>query len=687
MNTACRAFIILFLGVSGPVFSLERSALSPEALKLIGEKDASGVVVVTMKDGKKLEGVIALEAGDQITLKVKRTPTITVGEVLMRSDIQSIDKPDITSLLAVQLLQLRPDPKTSLTEADYKRTIALLDEFLQKCPGADETAAIQKMKDDLTEDLKKVLEGLSKVEGEWLTPMCAAVRKYNLYTSQMAILGKRPDFADNPKIKAFHDGLEEKKRVVARSLPKMMQDHVPRLIEAKKFDDAVTESSEFLKFWIVRVIKNQGSVDAAFKDMDFDYIMRMETRIMEAYRQAGGGVVSPSKAAKAKDMVFIPGGYFLMGRRDAETQSDMFPMHIVFVSPFLIDKFEVSNAEYRQFVEHVKKTGDSTMEHPSAPPLKQHDADGWKMAGLSRDRQPVAGVDWYDAYAYARWSGKRLPTEAEWEKAARGMDGRKFPWGEANVAEAIVSWPSILSVLASEVDAQKPKPTEESVGGGCSCVKKKVVVVPPTVIPSETWDVDKTFPNLVLNEIKAQRFEWGKDRKNPLDVSPYGVLHMAGNVAEWVNDWYGAEYYALAPTADPPGPAEGKGHVYRGGSYLSSSPLEFQTYWRGWGANVVLESGNTGDGRPFVGIRCAKSLDIVKPKEPDPAAGKAGAVESKEMTFEELMKELEPKKAAPVEAPREAPKAPAVAPAPAAKPKPRPPVPKKPAEPTFKKKL
>jgi hypothetical protein len=124
-------------------------------------------------------------------------------------------------------------------------------------------------------------------------------------------------------------------------------------------------------------------------------------------------------------MVFVPGGFFLMGRESSDSRQDDFPLRVIYVSPFLIDKCEVTNAEYRKFVEHVKKTGDSTMEHPDAPPLKEHGAEGWKHQNLAGDRQPVmarrtvpffqrsdAPVRAPATNATAMMTGKRMPLAA-----------------------------------------------------------------------------------------------------------------------------------------------------------------------------------------------------------------------------------------------------------------------------------
>ena len=121
----------------------------------------------------------------------------------------------------------------------------------------------------------------------------------------------------------------------------------------------------------------------------------------------------PAVPAPPPGMVYVPGGDFLMGSDDAEELSR--PAHFVSVKPFFIDRTEVTNEAYRKFVEAANYD----------PPMT------WKDGAFAPDEEelPVTGITWYDAAAYAAWAGKRLPTEAEWEFAARGSEGRKYPWG------------------------------------------------------------------------------------------------------------------------------------------------------------------------------------------------------------------------------------------------------------------
>lgn len=99
------------------------------------------------------------------------------------------------------------------------------------------------------------------------------------------------------------------------------------------------------------------------------------------------------------------------------------------VGSFKIDKTEVTNAQYAQFLKYLSDSGDRTFCHPAQPPEKNHIPDHWNDPLFNQPLQPVVGIDWYDAYAYASWTGKRLPTEEEWELAATGGDGRIYPWG------------------------------------------------------------------------------------------------------------------------------------------------------------------------------------------------------------------------------------------------------------------
>ena len=143
-------------------------------------------------------------------------------------------------------------------------------------------------------------------------------------------------------------------------------------------------------------------------------------------------------------LVYVPGGYFLRGTSKAQATGlkqqfgDHFsveiPQRSIYLSPYYIDKFEVTNGQYAQFLKAVRGEGHGYC-YPGEPGQKDHTPTYWQDSRLNSPDQPVVGVDWYDAYAYCRWAGKHLPTEAQWEKAARGVDGREFPWGNAWVAE------------------------------------------------------------------------------------------------------------------------------------------------------------------------------------------------------------------------------------------------------------
>jgi len=187
------------------------------------------------------------------------------------------------------------------------------------------------------------------------------------------------------------------------------------------------------------------------------------------------------------EMALVPEGDFLMGTspEDIFAKEHEKPQRLVWLSAYLIDIFPVTNERYRLFMEaggyrEEKWWTAEGWKWRVASKIEQPLA--WKRKGWNRLKQPVAGVSWYEADAYARWAGKRLPTEAEWEKAARGVDGRTYPWGEEVPSRELANFHNIV---------------------GC------------------TTDVDRY----------------------PLGRSPYGCYDMSGNVNNWCQDWYWEGWY------------------------------------------------------------------------------------------------------------------------------------------------
>lgn len=204
-------------------------------------------------------------------------------------------------------------------------------------------------------------------------------------------------------------------------------------------------------------------------------------------------------------MVLIPAGPFTMGSDDGPQNER--PAHTVTLDDYYIDRYEVTLSLYRKFLEAGKH---------DAPPTWDDEA-----STLVGDR-PAIGMRWESAVAYCRWAGKRLPTEAEWEKAARGSDGRRYPWGEMQPFIDIANYNRGMWVSEAI--------TLMAVTGGLEGMS-------------------------VRHGLK----EGGK--------SPFGVSHMAGNAAEWVADWYERDSYRKSPERNPSGPMTGEKRVLRGGSW------------------------------------------------------------------------------------------------------------------------
>ena len=207
------------------------------------------------------------------------------------------------------------------------------------------------------------------------------------------------------------------------------------------------------------------------------------------------------------------------------------PLQELQVGEFWIDKYEVTVEQY-----HACGTAGACTSIGEV---------AWSdFEPPDEENLPVTGVSWQQAESYCAWAGKRLPTEAEWEKAARGTDGRRFPWGSA--------WPKCGQA------------------------------------------------HLLISEDCRTRHALPVDA-HPMDESPYGVIGMIGNVQEWVQDWAGQSYYEVAPAEDPPGPARDEAYrdnykVIRGGYWDHRIAFTFTRRWGDW-----------EQGLDRVGFRCARS--------------------------------------------------------------------------------
>jgi formylglycine-generating enzyme required for sulfatase activity len=248
------------------------------------------------------------------------------------------------------------------------------------------------------------------------------------------------------------------------------------------------------------------------------------------------------------EMVYVPGGSFQMGSTDAEIDAQVkkcdegpgsgncsrtpyenqSPQHLVTLDSFWMDRTEVTNAQYARCV------ADGNCSPPS-------ESGSWTRDSYYGDSQfddyPVLYVSWYGADTYCRWAGGRLPTEAEWEYAARGPDGMIYPWGNDAPNNTLLNYDHGLSGDTTEVGAY------------------------------------------------------------PTGASWVGAVDMAGNVREWVNDWYDSDYYASSPLHNPQGPGTGDRKVRRGAGWSTDDYQNVRATKRAY-----AEPDSRGD--VSVGFRC-----------------------------------------------------------------------------------
>ena len=258
-----------------------------------------------------------------------------------------------------------------------------------------------------------------------------------------------------------------------------------------------------------------------------------DTSMKTVHKTIGGTVLTslllitaPAFSANPENMVLVPRGEYIMGSNDHQDEKP----HNVVLDAYYIDKYEVSNKDYKDF---MKTTGHA------APAY-------WDDPRLNKPEQPVVGVNWYDGSAFCESKGKRLPTEAEWERAAKGPDGHAhYPWGH-------------------QLDASKAN-----------------------------------YGQMVGYTTAVDSY--------PEGVSGYGAYNMAGNVFEWVSDWYDPRYFNVSPAMNPQGPAtglnfanQGPVKVLKGGSWLAPSS-SLHTSHRFWNQP---ENNSYGVG---LGFRCAQT--------------------------------------------------------------------------------
>ena len=269
-------------------------------------------------------------------------------------------------------------------------------------------------------------------------------------------------------------------------------------------------------------------------------ILKLSLLLCAPLTVAVGGqekLVLKTPADTEHQMVLVPAGEFIMGSDRGE--ADEGPEHVVHLNAFYCDKYEVTNAQFLAFLNAVAANADAEnnqlLELDDSGVQIRRSGETFELKTAAVARRPVVEVSWHGAGAYCEWMGGRLPTEAEWEKAARGKDGRRYPWG-------------------TQIDRPRAN-----------------------------------YKGLFSTAVEVGSY--------PRGSSPYGICDMAGNVWEWVADWYSSGYYAESPERNPTGPGTGAFRIIRGGAWGTDGSYLRSSYRMG------LSPESTDDS---IGFRCVR---------------------------------------------------------------------------------
>jgi len=276
---------------------------------------------------------------------------------------------------------------------------------------------------------------------------------------------------------------------------------------------------------------------------------------------------SKTSSSPPAGMIYVPGGEFMMGRNDGVDAEG--PAHQVTVKPFFIDMYEVTNEDYEKFVKATNHGSPSTWKNGTFP------------SGATR--KPVTGVTWYDASDYARWTGKRIPTEEEWEFASRGTDGRRYPWGNDP--------PNVLNSENEKKLIELRKSREQ-------------VLITYTEEAQQIKEIDRQIADLEkplqsstplanVGGVSGGLADVGKFK----GASPFGIFDLVGNAWEWTASdmqvYPGGRLPANKPIVEL--------KVIRGGSYESTKDNATTTYRTGWPSRSATTYDQTG-------FRCVQGI-------------------------------------------------------------------------------